>query len=303
VARGDMSAPSILLPFIAKVGLAGVCCRCSLLSMSACNLCSSCCSLMLGDEILPRNRRLGGVPRVLVWPLRFRFALRVLSDRVRFGASSCCLIDPMPSCANSTGLSKGDEANSVDDGDIKPKASAGSASLQGLRGVIANSAERGEDNASVGVAASSSLIVGAGISIERGLISDGASGSTTWSTGITWPDGSTYVDVEQMFVTARGRSSGTFSSFDHGIPEGAEEGPGLSPGSDSSSGGLAVAASPAEKGPTADCGPRGLAENGPGHSLRAELGVIGERPRSLGSKPPLARLERNSWSCMIRFYI
>lgn len=158
---------------------------------------------------------------------------------------------------------------------------------------MANSADRGEDKASVGVAASSSCTVGAGISIERGWMSE-VSGSTTWSTGITWPDGSTYVDAGPTVVAALGRSSGTFSSFGHGMPEGAEEGPGLSAGSDSSSGGFEDVARPAEKGPTADCGPSALAENGPGHSLRAELGVMGERPRLLGRSPPLARLERNS---------
>lgn len=120
------------------------------------------------------------------------------------------------------------------------------------------------------------------------------SGSTTCSTGITWPEGSTYVEAELTVVAALGRSSETRSSFGHGIPDGADEGPGLSAGSDSSSGGFDVAARPAEKGPIADCGPIDLAENGPGHSLRAELGVIGERPRLLGSKPPRARLERNS---------
>lgn len=168
VARGDMSASSILLPLLANVGLTGACCRCSLLSMSAWSRCSSCCSLRLGDEILARSLRLGGVPRLLDWPFLFALTLRVFSDRVRLGTSSCCLIEPIPSCANSVDRSNGDDANSVELGDMSPKASAGSASSVGCNGVIANSAARGDDRASVGVAASSSFTVVAGISIESG---------------------------------------------------------------------------------------------------------------------------------------
>ena len=79
------------------------------------------------------------------------------------------------------------------------------------------------------------------------------------------------------------------------MPEGAEDGPGLKAGSESSSG-TGRCKLPAPTDSAAERGPDSvdLDENGPGHSLRADPGVIGERPRLSGSRPPRAKLERNS---------
>lgn len=66
----------------------------------------------------------------------------------------------------------------------------------------------------------------------------------------------------------------------HGRLNGADEGPGLSDGSEPLVGGRTVA------GPVAEaCGPiiGDLDENGPVQSPNAELGVVGDRPRFSGS--------------------
>lgn len=213
------------------------------------------------------------------------------------------LIEPIPSCASKVDLSKGDDANSVEEGDIKPKLSAGSTSGDGCRGVIANSSERAEAR-SVGVVESdSSLRSGDGAWGED--IGD-TGGSTTFKTGIagtTRPDGFTYADPGFTALIARARCPGGGGGpFCSGQlkPEGADDGPGLNTGRES-----AVCA--AESGPTpADNGAFGdglFWENGPPHSLIAELGVIGDSPRSAASRPPRWRLVRNSWSCMIRFIL
>jgi len=53
-------------------------------------------------------------------------------------------MDPMPSDAKSAVLSNGFEVNAVEVGDMIPKLSAGSTSLDGCKGAMANSADRGE---------------------------------------------------------------------------------------------------------------------------------------------------------------
>lgn len=80
VARGDMRAspnPSNIGSVTFSERCAGSCCcsrccgcgcccccsMCSLASMSACKRCNSCCSLMLGDDTLPRSFLPPGVPR------------------------------------------------------------------------------------------------------------------------------------------------------------------------------------------------------------------------------------------------
>jgi hypothetical protein len=95
----------------------------------------------------------------------------------------------MPSWANKADRSNGDDPNSVDVGDIRPKASADSTAMEGLRDVIANSVDRG-DVTSVGVVASSSLCGNVGTVTTFRLIS-GRSGSITLSDGMRCPAGST----------------------------------------------------------------------------------------------------------------
>ena len=91
-------------------------------------------------------------------------------------------------------------------------------------------------------------------------------------------------------------------SLGHGIPEGADDGPGLSAGRESASGiGRFKLADPTER--AAERGPESVdrAEKGLRHSLSADAGVIGDIPRFSGSKPPRARLDLNSCSCMMKF--
>lgn len=225
---------------------------------------------------------------------------RDFNDDVRRGKSSCCLTDPIPNDASSAGRSKGEEANSVDEGDMSPKASAGSASGVGLRGVMANSSERG-DATSVGVAEpdSSRLSSGNGGCFDAEG-DEMVSGSTTFSsgtTGTTLPEVFTYAvpGLTALMALARWPAAG-LSLVNHGLPEGAEEGPRLSAASVSA--GSAVA--PAERGMVPFAGADGKARL---HSLNWELGVMGVMPRLPGSKPPFIRLDLNSCSCMIRFML
>lgn len=141
----------------------------------------------------------------------------------------------MPSCASSADLSNGDDANSVEVGDIKPKSSAGSASAEGFRGNIWNSVDLGDIIGSVGVTDPSSLLGKVGTVIVFSLTSD-RSGSMILSDGTTWPAGSTYVGDALTELMALGLWLCSELSLGHGIPEGAEDGPGLRAGSESSSG-------------------------------------------------------------------
>ena len=103
-------------------------------------------------------------------------------------------------------------------------------------------------------------------------------------------------------LRALGRWLCSVWSFGHGIPEGADDGPGLRAGNESVSGiGLCKRAEPTDK--VEEGGPASVdrEENGPCHSLSADPGVIGERPRFSGSSPPRARLDLNYCSCMIKF--
>jgi hypothetical protein len=142
---------------------------------------------MLGDEILARSLLLcDGV-------MRPPGCIDMCGDtddrreRVRAGKFSCCRIEPMPSCASNEGRSNGEDVNSVAVGDMSPKASAESTSGEGCSGVMANSAVRGEAIDIVGVVVSSSFSGLVGIHKEVDLIFS-LSGSTTLSTGITWPE-------------------------------------------------------------------------------------------------------------------
>lgn len=203
VARGDIRPLSSSAsrtgsgPARVSEGVSGGCEMCSLASISACRRCNSCCSRRLGEEILPLNLLPCGVVKLLL-DEDASGLLAERSERVRVGCSSSeGRMKPIPSCASRLLRSKGDEANEVDVGDIRPKESAGSASGVGFSGVRANSDAAGVAVGEVGVAASSdSGCGGAETVMVRGLEVDVGggvssmlllmcSGSTTFRTGIT----------------------------------------------------------------------------------------------------------------------
>lgn len=219
------------------------------------------------------------------------------SDRDLRGACSSGPIDPMPSDASNADLSNGLEANSVDVGERMPKLSAGSASSAGLMGVMANSAERGEDTAGSWVGGL--LRNGSGFGNDnRSAGFDSA--STIFNTGTTWPEGSTYA-VAGLTET-EGRPC-RLSVDGQGTPDGAEDGPGDRADRPSAALLSLVGALAADNGISRVDAGEAMLENGPFHSLKAELGSIGLRPLLPDRRPPRARLDLNSCSCMMRFML
>ena len=218
------------------------------------------------------------------------------SDAVRRGGSSG-FIEPMPSCASNTDLSNGEEANSVEDGDMSPKLSAGSTSGEGCKGIIANSSVRGDVASSVGVVESESGLRFGGWDCAACPFWRNGSASTIFSTGTVGmirPEVFMYAEPGFAALIARALCPGVGSGVLFGgqaNADGADDGPGLRAGCASTVWLLVRDARPDDKGTS----PFGLRiENGPPHSLMAELGVIGERPRSAESSPPRCKLVLNS---------
>ena len=131
---------------------------------------------MLGAEILLLSLRscTGARPGEADALAGFGVDRNEVARRGATSGSGCT--EPMPSDARSAERSKGDDENSVVLGDMIPKASAASTSLDGCKGVIANSADRGDESASVGVVDSASLAFDLSCAHE-------ASGCTTCKTG------------------------------------------------------------------------------------------------------------------------
>lgn len=194
----------------------------------------------------------------------------------------------------------------VDVGDMRPNESAGSASLgKGRSGVMANPSALGDARGSVGVIWSgSSCGIKAG-TVGRLKLTAESLGSTTFTTGTRWPEASTYADVRFTALTVLARRCGTGGAswlLGHFSPDGADDGPGSTGGSDGE--GLAccgVSATLADSGIVNADGSEGLLEKGPLQSLVPEPGVSGVRARLLDRTPPHDKLVLNSCSCIMRF--